>query len=276
MKSFCIKSNTAGIINYLLDEFSALNLEKLYISSNSFKIYDNIILHYNGNDINLFYNYFCNILSKAIIKFYEPLKIKQELNKNFFYFNHFEKEQILEIFDNELENQTNSLVLNRFTAIYKSLLNYINEGHHSVIFNGFCNFRLSSYNAILDCLLSNCVNRFLLEREYLEFINLLKLYISSNSPKESTIHLIYLKTNSILLDDNKQIIDIKHSDLLNAKFLSDITFSDNDYILNYLLNALPAQLVIHIPNLSYFQDEFLNTLRLIFENRVCICTDCVI
>ena len=39
-----------------------------------------------------------------------------------------------------------------------------------------------------------------------------------------------------------------------------------------LLNILPKKLTIHL--ISNYEDEFINTLRLIFENRVSICSDC--
>ena len=61
------------------------------------------------------------------------------------------------------------------------------------------------------------------------------------------------------------------SNINNARYLSDISFSSNDIALNTLLNLLPKKLKIHVINK---EDEFINTLKLIFDNRVEICTDC--
>ena len=55
MKSICIKSNNKYIIDYLLKDFSNINLDSIYLSNNSFKIYDNVIMHYSGNNIKDFY-----------------------------------------------------------------------------------------------------------------------------------------------------------------------------------------------------------------------------
>ncbi len=60
--------------------------------------------------------------------------------------------------------------------------------------------------------------------------------------------------------------------MFDAKYLSDISFSSNDYCLNTLLNLLPSKLHIHL--VDNFEDEFITTLKLIFENRVYICNDC--
>ena len=69
-----------------------------------------------------------------------------------------------------------------------------------------------------------------------------------------------------------QVINIDKN-ILQAKYLSDISFSNNDYILNTLLNLLPNKIYIHLVSpLSNL--DFLNTLQLIFENRVEHCNDC--
>ncbi len=271
MKSLCIKINNNSIIKYLLDRFSLLELDNLYISSNSFKIYDNIIVHYCGNNINSFYNYTCIILTDMVLKFYEPIVLKKELNNDFFYFSSTEKDRILEICD--LENSLESeFFKNKYFSIYNSFYKYLKE-HHSIILNGFFNFRLKEYKEILDHILNTCINRFLIEREYFEFINILKLYINSNISKVSNLNLVYFNNKAVILDDNKQVINSRSAESLNAKFLSDITFSDNDYVLNYLLNVLPSHLTIHLP-ISGSEDDFINTLKLIFEDRITICNNC--
>lgn len=115
------------------------------------------------------------------------------------------------------------------------------------------------------------VNNFLIEREYYEFIDILHLYVNSKESQIDLIHLVYTSKESILLDKNKDLIPIDTS-LLNATYLSDISFSSNDYCLNTLLNLLPGKLCIHLIN--GYEDEFITTLKLIFDSRVSICTDC--
>ena len=54
LKSFCIKTNNRKIVNYLLTEFQNVNLEGIYISSLKFKVYNNFIIHYKGDDLDYF------------------------------------------------------------------------------------------------------------------------------------------------------------------------------------------------------------------------------
>ena len=79
---------------------------------------------------------------------------------------------------------------------------------------------------------------------------------------------IYDKTTSTF---DKNVI-LNSDELFNAKYLSDISFSSNDYTLNSLLSLLPKKIYIHL--IDHQIDEFINTLHLIFENRVSLCLNC--
>ena len=116
------------------------------------------------------------------------------------------------------------------------------------------------------------VSEYIIEREYLEFISLLRLYINSQVPKNSIVHVVVLEFNTILLDKDFNNIEIDKNSL-NAKYLSDVSFSNNDYILNTLITLLPQKLVLHIASHSPSNSDFINTLKAIFENRIEVCYD---
>ena len=84
------------------------------------------------------------------------------------------------------------------------------------------------------------------------------------------IHLIYLNGEAILLDKQKNVISLAKNNL-DKCYLSDISFSANDYALNSLLSLLPSKLIIHLISPA---DDFINTLQAIFGSSVSICTDC--
>ena len=62
-------------------------------------------------------------------------------------------------------------------------------------------------------------------------------------------------------------------DLLD-KIKPNIYTKGADYTLNTLLTLLPKKIYIHLIDSSI--NEFINTIQLVFENRVQICTDCSI
>ena len=269
MKSFCIKTNNTNIINYLLKRFSDSNIENIYYRNNEFRLYKNVIIHYTGSDLYLFFNQLSDIITDCIIKFYKEKILSHIINFNYFYFDYYEKDEIKKDCLNILKLKNISNYANKRETIWVSVFEYIME-HNSMILSGFVNFRISDYTKSLDYIVDVSVNKFILEKEYREFIDLLKLYIYSKKPNKELIHLIYMGEDSILLDENKNIISVSKN-VFNAKYLSDITFSSNDYILNTLLDLLPEKINVHLINI---EDDFIKTLKSIFEKRLYICTDC--
>ena len=58
MKSFCIKTNNNDILDYLLNRIKEIDFEGLIYSKNKFKVYSNIIIHYEGEDNKAFCLFF--------------------------------------------------------------------------------------------------------------------------------------------------------------------------------------------------------------------------
>ena len=266
MKSFCIKTNNREIINYLLNKFDKIDFANISYIDRKFKIYMNFIVHYTGEEIENFYKILCNIITETILEFYEINIIRRILSFNYFYFDEIERRKIGEIC---IESLKNNKLKNRNKTIYSKVKKYV-EKNKSMILDGFVTFRIKEYIEKIDELVDEGVNKYIIEKEYAEFISLLKMYVNSKDPETEEIHLIYTNGESILLDKNKDIITISNNNF-NAKYLSDITFSSNDFALNALLSLLPKKINIH---LITKKDEFIDTLCLIFENRVYMCTDC--
>lgn len=266
MKSFCIKTNNREIIDYLLNKFDKIDFANISYIDRKFKIYMNFIVHYTGEEIENFYKILCNIITETILEFYEINIIRRILSFNYFYFDEIERRKIGEIC---IESLKNNKLKNRNKTIYSKVKKYV-EKNKSMILDGFVTFRIKEYIEKIDELVDEGVNKYIIEKEYAEFISLLKMYVNSKDPETEEIHLIYTNGKSILLDKNKDIITISNNNF-NAKYLSDITFSSNDFALNALLSLLPKKINIH---LITKKDEFIDTLCLIFENRVYMCTDC--
>ena len=270
MKSICIKTNDITLLDYLLNELDYVESSPVYISSNRFKNYKNIIVHYRGENDNEFIHEISCILSCLVIDELEEKFLKNIILKNYFYFNNNERKHILNICFNIFADDFTSNFDKKYNCLINCFESYLKE-NKAIILKGFINFRLKEYIKILDEIVDEAVNTFVIEKEYLEFVSLLKLYINSQNSTCDIVHLIYSNETSILLDENKNIIDTS-KEIFKAKYLSDITFSSNDYALNTLLNILPKKIYIHL--IDNLVDEFIQTLVLIFENRVEICTDC--
>ncbi len=270
MKSLCIKTNDSDLINYLLNEFKNIDLKDVCFSENEFKLYKNVIIHYLGNDESLFLSKLSSILCFLVIDELEEIFLKRLISQNYFYFDHNEKNKILAICFDIMADDFSKLFDKKFKILFDIFYSFLSD-HTSIVLNGFINFRLKDYFSFLDEIVNEAVNHFVIEKEYLEFISLVKLYINSQNSTCDIVHIIYSSSESLLLDENKNAI-IVNDDIFKAKILSDISFSSNDYILNSLLTLLPKKVYIHL--VDNFMDDFINTLQLVFENRVSLCTDC--
>lgn len=262
MVSICIKENESKIQDFLIDEIKHSSIPNIYYSKHNFKIYKNIIVHYKGNNQSDFYSFMSTIISDAITNFYEPKIIKRLLLHEYFYFDSNDKKVILDDFNNLSKKCKDK-------NIYLNVNNYIKE-NKSIVLEGFVNFRLKKYTSTLDELLENAVNKFVLDKEYLEFVSLLRIYVDSKIPEPCILHLIYVNHEAILLDENINVIE---QEMFSSDYMSDISFSSNDYALNTLIGKLPQTIHLHLISPK---DEFINTLELIFGEKIKICDGCEI
>lgn len=274
MLSLSIKTNNINAINYIFLNISSMNISNVHFCKKTFNKYTNIIIHFLGNNKEVFYKALSSVLLNYVVNIYEPVLVKRVLLSNYFYFDEYELNEIYNhcliclSLDN-LNDENNNLKKKRIEYLADDIYNYL-LNNRNIFLDGFLNFRISNYLNILDNLIDDCISNYIVEKEYSDFINLLRNYISSKESTIDIVHLIYINNKSILLDNNKNIISINSSNI-NAHFLSDITFSANDYALNSLLSLLPNKIIIHLISK---EDEFINTLKLIFYDSIEICNDC--
>ncbi len=175
MKSYCIKTDNKKIIEYLLNKIERLDFSDIYYCNKSFKIYDNVIMHYKGNNLQRFENIVSDIVTDTIIEFYQEKIIKRIINVNYFYFDEFERNIILENCYEFIKQEDSQLKEKVFLSIKK----YIKENRNIVI-EGLANFRINDYIKEIDNVVDMAVNKYIIEKEYKEFINLLKIYVNSS------------------------------------------------------------------------------------------------
>ena len=278
MKSLCIKTNNNKAINYLLDNLNKIDLKDVYFSCHKFNIFNYIFIHYKGTEENLFFSTIANILSFLVLDIYEDSITRNILQKEYFYFDKFEQSIVLDKFYEIRLESTEDFEIKE-NILFEAFYNFFKDNKTSVCtklyLKGFITFRLKKYIDELESSIDSSVNQYLIEKEYQEFVSLLKVYINSEGYNSDLVHLFYRNSNknvdAILLDKDKNVIDTSIN-LLSAKYLSDISFSSSDMILNTLLNLLPRRIFIHLGD-SDDEDEFVCTLEAIFEGRIVVCFD---
>lgn len=246
MKSICIKTTNQKTTKYLLEQLNDFELNEIYFSCKKFKIYENIIIHFKGKNEDLFLKQISKLLSSLIINLFEEIIIKNIIKSEYFYFDDLEQKQIVNTTIEDLYDDDEYIYSldERFGIIYHSFYDYL-QSNHSIVLNGFVTFRIKNYFETLLEQIDKSVNKFIIEKEYTEFISLLRMYVNSEPSSYNVVHLVYNNFKPILLDENKNIIKVD-DDIFNAKYLSDISFSSNDFALNTLLNLVPKKIYIHL------------------------------
>lgn len=218
-----------------------------------------------------------NGLADFIIKEYEEKLILRIINSNYCYFNSIEKKEILRlalmIIKNDDKNILNSLFqIRRRNIIIRKLVDYF-ESSNKVILDGFVNFRLKDYIKDLEEIVDKAVDEFLTEREYKEFIRLLRYFVDIQEPKFNVIHVLVGYDNKyILLDEHKKEI----TNECIQEFMNDIPEGEinyDDLLVSSLITMAPKKVVIHNAN-SFRNKELLETIKNVFWGKAIICPDC--
>ena len=279
MISFTIKTNNPKAIDFLFSRLCQTYFQNIIFAKRNFSKYTNIIFHYAGNNSEEFFQEISSIISSCILEIYEFNIIRDILFSEYFYFDMPDikviEKNCSEILyaDDRYNNSSCHFSLNKYdydfekrkSTLFIAVLEYL-QSNKSMILEGFIAFRLKEYMKYLEDVVDNAVYQFVIDKEYSDFIQLIKMYIESKKSKSDVVYLVYKNGNSTLLDKDNNIIQCDKM-ILNTNYLSDITFSSNDYTLNSLLYLLPNKLII---TLLSPEDEFIATLKLIFDNKIII------
>ena len=109
------------------------------------------------------------LLTECILTFYEDELLCRILRYNYFYFDQEEQKSILAVIHSLLLEQETYWTRDAF--VWPEVLKYILE-HKSIVLHGFVNFRLQSYSQLLDQLVDEAVSKYIIEKEYSDFIHL--------------------------------------------------------------------------------------------------------
>lgn len=156
MKSICLKTNNDEIISYILRQLD--EVDDIVVSSNQFKLYKNIIVHYVGENEKNFLIIISNIIGETIENFYEKRILDKIIEDNYCYFEEGEKEVILRISEKIIELQEASFKYKR--EILKGLVYEYFLDNRVMILDGFVNFRVRPYLEVLDYVVDTSVTNF--------------------------------------------------------------------------------------------------------------------
>lgn len=217
------------------------------------------------------------VLTEVIIEHYEPRLLRKIIKENFFYLNDRERTSVMEnacklLKDEGLMQPGGFYSANRKNRIIRNIFEYL-DTENEINIEGFIKFRLNAYINELNDTIERALEIFVTEREYNEFIKLLRYFVEIQECKIDTVHLCQSKDGRYLLyDDERNRISSEYFDELRAEILDD-TINYDDLLISTLITISPNKITIHAIE-EFKNRELVQTIMNVFEERITTCTSC--
>lgn len=220
--------------------------------------------------------YLANALVETILSNWEKDYVRQSLGRDY----SLNKDECLAVLpkalqylNGELGHGSKSYREHRKASLLTQILACL-ENNSFFDVEGFLRFRAQDYKLEVDKALSYTVDEYILQKEYLEFIELLKHFLDTQVPRIDTLHVgISSKGKFQLFNDQGERV--------TGQFLESYTldeggseFSYEDLLISSLIAVAPRQVILHIRFNGY--RDTLQTVRKVFKDRVSYCSGCTI
>ncbi|MGL4850101.1 MAG: sporulation protein YtxC, partial [Clostridium sp.] len=216
--------------------------------------------------------YVSNLLYKMVIKDYKKRELFQLIKDTYFF---LKQDEILEIEilimevlfrENKIEDDLGVFCENKINNIIEKIKECLNENNEMNI-NGFITFRMRSLREDIEEIIDKIIQKYMVEKEYKEFIKLLKYFVEVGESKIEKVNIIIDDEGKYRIEDEGglDIFSQFTKDIGNSKIGLDATIED--VIISGLITNAPKEvLVIGMENCR--NKEFMKTVEKVFEERL--------
>lgn len=216
-------------------------------------------------------DYLAGIIADIVIDKVEKKFINRIIEHKYQHFSIAERNKIQELTIDHLNNVRLDRQLGDFVRkneIISQIKNYFKQNQDLNI-EGFVRFRLKDYLDDLKLAVERSVDDFIIEKEYNEFIELLKYFVDLQEPRISMVHVIQKEDGSFqIMDKLKNRINNEYLEGYFAEMF-DEEIEYEDLLVSALINVAPEKILLH-----FNDDEVEDTVKKIFSTRVEVCTGC--
>lgn len=217
-----------------------------------------------------------NALTDVIVDDWQQDTLRRVLGRRFHCFQDAEKEKIVELASAKLLQKDagpNSKLYRvaRKSRVRESLSSYLSN-KNEINLDGFLHFRLRSYWEELEDVIYLSIDQYLNEKEYREFIQLLRYFVEIMEPRHDLVHVILCGRDGFaILDQQGHILQ---ADALTNEFKLQSGYADqDDLLISGLLSVAPREIILHV---GTFQEhlQLMEMLRQVFSPRIKFCRSC--
>ncbi len=284
-----LKDHSSYIEERLEKEITAFEKEGIVIEKReeiqgkniivTYQLLESSLTTYSKEDFkNIFKHYMANAFSDIIVYDMESKLIHKILTDHYYYFTPQEKQSILKHVDGVLDSEEIryhdgiTYKISRKAKILHQIMDFLKE-NQTIHMDGFVRFRLKTYLYELEEGIDKAVEEFLMEKEYDEFIRLLRYFVDIQEAKIDT-------ANVLISEDGKYVLYDHVNRMINSEYLDDLAtemadkdISYDDLLISSLITLAPKKIVIHFAG-KVKNKEIIETIKNVFSNRVYICNGC--
>lgn len=239
-------------------------------TENDIKLFDNCR--------ELFYSYCSNAIYDFISTEYITELLEKLLMENYNYLSCNDlgviKQRCIEIVAGSGIFSTQGLLysINCKNNIIKKIDEYLQESIE-IILDGFITFRLKDLNEELTGLVEKTIEDYVIEKEYSEFIKLLKYFVDIQESKYDIVNVIINPSGDYVIEDG-------NLNNITEEFFADFNIDNikgevnkHDILVSALITCAPNRIIVH-GMINAQNQEVMETIKNIFMDRLTFCTGC--
>jgi putative sporulation protein YtxC len=232
----------------------------------------------SASNIKTFNLHVANMLYKLVIKEFCKSGMGSFLAETYFFLGNDEIKQIepkiIEALFNEgsITGPNTVYYMNRKNIVIDKINKFIEE-NNEINVNGFLTFRTKQLRQDLECIVDKVVESYMVEKEYDEFVNLLKYFVEVQESKVDEVNIIIGKNGDYYLRDSEgnDLMGNMLMELPGVKF--DSKENQEELIISTIITSAPKKIIIHCVD-HCKNKELIQTISKVFVNRVYYCDKC--
>jgi putative sporulation protein YtxC len=220
-----------------------------------------------------------NMLYKIVITEFCKKEINNFLAETYFFLRYDEIKQIKPkiqealLSDGAITDSSMVYYINRKNSIIDKITKCLEE-NNEINIRGFLTFRTKELKVDLECMVDKVVEEYMVEKEYNEFIKLLKYFVEVQESKVDEVNILIEKSGNYYLRDESgnDLVGNMIMELPEVKI--DSKENLEELIISTLITSAPRKVIIHCA--EYCKNkELIQTISKVFVDRVYYCDKCV-
>lgn len=233
---------------------------------------------YNEKVKRIIYLYISNILYNIVIEKYRKKELFNFLADTYFFLKQEEiievEEMIMKVLRSEenLKDEKMIYCIGKINSIIEKIKTCLEE-NEEINIKGFITFRMKELREDIEDIIDKVVEEYMVEKEYREFVKLLKYFVDIQESKIDKINIYIHDGGGYILKDGlgNDIFSEFMKELSECRI--DTEAKIEDIIISGLITNAPKQVVIHNKE-KCLNIEFMETIVNVFGDRVFYCGGC--